>query len=70
MDSVMYTTVKTSYKADDVILLLKDVTGRIKEQPAWEREMEIQKGRHYCEMLPLETLPTEEYYSLYNLALE
>lgn len=70
MAGVMDTTVKTSYKADDVVLLLKDVTGRIKEQPAREREMEIQNGRHYCEMLPLEELPTAEYYSLYNQALE
>lgn len=70
MAGVMDTTVKTSYKADDVVLLLKDVTGSIKEQPAREREMEIQNGRHYCEMLPLEELPTAEYYSLYNQALE
>lgn len=70
MIDVRDTTVKTSYKKEDVILLLKDVTGKIREQTASEREKEIQKGRHYCEMLPLENLPTAEYYSLYKLALE
>lgn len=63
-------SVKTSYRVDDVILLLKDVTGMIKEQPAKEREVAIQNGKHYCEMMPLEELPTVEYYRLYNMALD
>ena len=48
---------RTSYRKDDVILLLKDVTGLVEPQPTEERERLIQAGRHYCEMLPLEYTP-------------
>ena len=53
--------VKTSYSADDVTLLLKDVTGLVQPQPTEERERLIQSGRHYCEMLPIEYVPTRKY---------
>ena len=62
--------VKTSYCSDDVILLLKDVTGLVKPQPTEERERLIQSGRHYCEMLPIEYVPTEKYMQVYEESLK
>ena len=61
--------VKTSYSADDVILLLKDVTGLVEPQPTEERERLIQAGKHYCEMLPIEYVPTQKYMQVYEEAL-
>lgn len=61
---------RSSYKEKDVILLLKDITGMVDPQPAQERERLIQSGRHYCEMLPLEYVPTEKYMQVYREALE
>ena len=61
--------VKTSYSKDDVILLLKDVTGLVQPQPTEERERLIQSGKHYCEMLPIEYVPTEKYMQVYEEAL-
>ncbi len=61
--------VKTSYSSDDVILLLKDVTGLVKPQPTEERERLIQSGKHYCEMLPIEYVPTQKYMQVYEEAL-
>ncbi len=62
--------VKTSYSKDDVTLLLKDVTGLVKPQPTEERERLIQSGKHYCEMLPIEYVPTEKYMQVYAEALK
>lgn len=61
---------RTSYKEEDVILLLKDVTGLVKPQPTEERERLIQSGRHYSEMLPIEYVPTEQYMRVYRESLE
>lgn len=61
---------RSSYKADDVTLLLKDITGLVKPQPTEEREKLIQSGRHYSEMLPIEYVPTEKYMDAYRDALE
>lgn len=61
---------RTSYSEQDVTLLLKDVTGMVKPQPTQERERLIQAGRHYCEMLPIEYIPTSEYMEAYETALE
>ena len=61
---------KTSYKNEDVILLLKDITGLVKPQSTEEREKLIQAGRHYCEMLPIEYMPTAQYMEMYKKALE
>ena len=41
---------KSSYKENDVILLLKDITGMVEPQPTEERERLIQSGKHYCEI--------------------
>ena len=60
---------RTSYKEDDVILLLKDITGLVEPQSTEEREKLIQGGRHYCEMLPIEYVPSEKYMETYREAL-
>lgn len=56
---------RSSYKKDDVILLLKDITGLVEPQPTKERERLIQSGKHYSEMLPIEYVPTEKYMETY-----
>lgn len=55
---------------DDVILLLKDITGLVEPLPAREREKRIQCGTHYSEMLPLEYRPTDDYIRIYERSLE
>lgn len=60
---------RSSYRKDDVILLLKDITGMVKPQPTEERERLIQGGKHYCEMLPIEYVPSEKYMEAYQEAL-
>lgn len=62
--------VKTSYRSDDVTILLKDISGLITPLPTEEREKLNQSGIHYSEMLPLEYKPTEKYMEIYNEALE
>lgn len=61
---------RTSYKPEDVTLLLKDITGLVKPQSTQEREQQIQKGRHYCEMLPIEYSPSQAYMEAYENALD
>lgn len=61
---------RSSYKKEDVILLLKDITGLVKPQPTEEREQLIQAGKHYSEMLPVEYVPTQKYMEIYREALE
>lgn len=61
---------RSSYRQEDVTLLLKDITGLVKPQSTEERERQIQAGRHYCEMLPIEYVPTEKYTQVYTEALE
>lgn len=61
---------QSTYKEDDVILLLKDITGLVEPQSTEEREKLIQSGKHYCEMLPIEYVPTEKYMEVYNEAVE
>lgn len=60
---------RSSYKEEDVCLLLKDITGLVTPQPTKERERLIQSGRHYCEMLPIEYVPTKTYMNVYKEAL-
>lgn len=60
---------RSSYLTEDVILLLKDITGLIQPQSTEEREKLIQSGRHYSEMLPVEYVPTEEYMMVYRETL-
>lgn len=61
---------RSSYSVEDVILLLKDITGQVQPQPTEERERLIQAGKHYCEMLPIEYVPTPKYMEVYQEALE
>lgn len=61
---------RSSYKKEDVILLLKDITGLVEPQGTKERESLIQSGRHYCEMLPIEYVPTLPYMKIYKQALK
>lgn len=61
---------RSSYTKDDVILLLKDITGLVEPQSTEEREKLIQAGRHYCEMLPIEYVPSEKYMQVYKEALK
>ena len=60
----------SSYKKEDVILLLKDISGMVVPQTTEERERLIQSGRHYSEMIPLEYSPSEEYMKAYTHALK
>ena len=61
---------RSSYKEEDVILLLKDITGLVEPQPTKEREKLIQSGKHYSEMLPIEYVPTEKYMETYYETLK
>ena len=60
---------RTSFHKEDVILLLKDITGLVEPEPAKVRERRIQSGVHYSEMLPQEYRPTEKYMREYENAL-
>ena len=61
---------RSSFNRDDVIFLLKDITGKVEPMGTVEREKEIQGGRHYCEMLPIEYKPSEKYVEIYEHALK
>ena len=61
---------ESSFLGDDVILLLKDITGLVEPLPTKEREKRIQGGTHYSEMLPLEYRPTDDYIRIYERALK
>ncbi len=59
----------SSFKNDDVILLLKDITGLVQPLSTSEREKKIQSGIHYSEMLPIEYHPSKEYVRIYETSL-
>lgn len=61
---------KSSYQSEDVILLLKDITGMVVPEDTKTRESKIQSGVHYCEMLPKEYVPTKEYEEIYEEMLD
>lgn len=61
---------RTSYRREDVVLLLKDITGQVEPQSTEERERLIQSGKHYSEMLPIEYVPTKQYMEVYEQALD
>ena len=60
---------RSSYDREEVELLLKDITGLVEPLPAQVRERNIQRGVHYCEMLPPEYKPSPEYMRAYQDAL-
>lgn len=59
----------STYDPKDVTLLLKDITGLVDPLPTNIRERLIQSGTHYCEMLPIEYKPSDEYMRIYHFAL-
>ncbi len=59
-----------TYSQDDVVFLLKDISDNIEEQGNKERELKIQSGTHYSEMIPIEYEVSEEYLKLYREKLE
>lgn len=61
--------IKTTYSKDDVVILLKDLSGCMEALDTAERERRIQSGVHYSEMLPLEYKPTDDYIKIYNNSL-
>ncbi len=60
----------SSYKPDDVIILLKDITGMVTPLGTKEREQFIQSGVHYSEMLPIEYVPSESYLDMFFKAMK
>lgn len=60
----------STYSKDDVIFLLKDISDLIKEEGNKERELKIQNGTHYSEMIPVEYEPSNKYLNLYHEKLE
>ncbi len=61
---------RSSFLAEDVTILLKDITGMVMPLGTKEREQRIQSGVHYCEMLPIEYEPSEKYLAAFYDALE
>lgn len=59
----------STYKPEDVTILLKDISGLVRPLSTTEREKNIQSGVHYSEMLPIEYEPSEEYMRIYKTAL-
>jgi hypothetical protein len=58
-----------SYKEEDVIFLLRDISNFVLETKTEERESLIQSGVHYSKMLPVEYQPTDEYMALFHHTL-
>lgn len=61
---------RSTYKEEDVRLLLTDITGLVQPLSTEEREKRIQAGVHYCEMLPVEYVPSETYQWVYQEMLK
>jgi len=60
----------SSYAADEVTWLLKDLSGVELEAPVEQREAAVQSGRaHYAESLPIEYQPSAQYQELFHAAL-
>jgi hypothetical protein len=60
----------SSYPAEDVTWLLKDLSHVALEAPTEQREAAVQSGRaHYAESLPIEYQPSERYQELFHAAL-
>lgn len=60
----------STYREEDVTILLKDISGLVKPLGTREREANIQSGTHYSEMLPVEYEPSGRYMEIYARALE
>ena len=57
--------IRSSYKPEDVIFLLKDLSSLKLEDTTENREKQIQTGHHYSETLPIEYQPPKEYIDLF-----
>jgi hypothetical protein len=55
-----------SYKREDVVFLLKDLSGISLERSSEAREEAMQLSAHYSESLPIEYEPTPEYMALFH----
>ena len=51
----------SSYKPEDVTVLLKDISGLVQPLAAREREALMRSGVHYSELLPMEYEPSPAY---------
>ncbi|MDN3016797.1 cysteine protease StiP family protein [Paenibacillus sp. BSR1-1] len=54
-----------TYREDDVLFLLKDLSAIKLEDSTKNREVRIQSGGHYSESLPIEYQPPKEYVDLF-----
>ena len=59
-----------TYNKDDVVFLLKDISNLICEENNNDREIKIQNGQHYSQMLPIEKSVSAQYLNLYKEQLE
>ncbi len=59
-----------TYQKEDVIFLLKDLSGIVLEDSTENREKQMQSGGHYSESLPIEYQPPQKYVSLFWKTLE
>ena len=59
-----------SYREEDVVFLLRDISHIEIERDTNEREHLIQSGTHYAEMLPVEFQPGEQYMALFHTTLK
>jgi hypothetical protein len=59
-----------SYKPEDAVFLLKDLSALDLERGTEDREEAIQSGTHYSEMLPIEYRPSESYIQLFHESLQ
>ncbi|MWV45729.1 hypothetical protein GRF59_19115 [Paenibacillus sp. HJL G12] len=59
-----------SYRPEDVLFLLKDLSSISLERGTEDREEAIQSGTHYSEMLPVEYQPSAEYIKLFHQTLQ
>jgi hypothetical protein len=59
-----------TYQKEDVIFLLKDLSGVVLEDSIENREKQMQSGGHYSESLPIEYQPPQKYVSLFWKTLE
>ncbi|WP_066061249.1 cysteine protease StiP family protein [Neobacillus soli] len=59
-----------SYKKEDVLFLLKDLSDVKLEDSTVNREMKVQSGAHYSESLPIEYQPPKAYVDLFWKTLQ
>lgn len=60
----------STYKSEDVTLLLKDVSSQVIPVSTEEKEKLIQNGVHYSELLQIEYEPSVEYVRLFRKVME